>query len=249
MKRVAAIGIISLLCGCSGGGSNPPSQAVQPLTTQQMADLLASCVAPDLEQVRVLLDLLEGIADTQSLPPGFDFSINLNGSLSWSLPVDLDDDRQPETTASGSIHFENSRGQTIIPFNILNPPRTLQDLLAGLGDGDVLVLDFRLAPVRDGIQGSGTITTSFARGAIDSVGGDGELDSDACNFTFQFDGLALNDLRGPYPNGTVEFTVDDGRRELSGKIDFDGTAQAVAELDGEMFQIDFSGPRVIVTPL
>ena len=248
MKSVAAIGIVSLLCACSGGGSGPPQQA-QPLTTQQTADLLASCVAPDLEQVRVLLDLLQEIADTQSLPADFDFSINLNGTVSWSLPVDLDGDGRTDTTVGGSIHFENERGQTIIPFSIANPPRTLQDLLAGLGNGDALVLGYRLNPANDGISGTGTITTGFQRGTIDSVDGDGEFDSDACTFTFAFDGLTLNDLRGPHPTSTVEFTVDDGRRKVSGRIDYDGTAQAIAELNGEMFQVDFSGRQVVVTPL
>ncbi|MCZ6786478.1 MAG: hypothetical protein O7E54_04860 [Planctomycetota bacterium] len=249
MKRVASIGIVSLLCACSGGGSNPPPAGAQPLTTQEATDLLSSCVAPDLEQVRVLLDLLQGIADTQSLPDDFDFSINLNGTVSWSLPVDLDGDGRADTMADGSFHFENAGGRTIIPFNIFNPPRTLQDLLAGLGNGDALVLDFRLTPGDDGIHGSGTITTAFQRGTIDSVSGDGEFESDACTFTFEFDGLTLDDLRGPYPTGIVDFTVDDGQREVSGKIDFDGTAQAIAELNGEMFQVDLSGRQVVVTPL
>ena len=248
MKRVAIIGIVSLLCACSGGGSSPPQEA-QPLTTQQTADLLANCVAADLDQVLILLDLLQGFADTQSLPADFDFSINLNGSVSFSLPVDLDRDGRADTTAGGSIHFENDRGQRIIPFSIRNPPSTLQDLLAGLGNGDALVLDFRLTPVGDGIQGTGTITTGFQRGTIDSVEGNGEFESDACTLTFDFDGLTLGDLRGPYPTSTVEFTVDDGRGKVSGKIDYDGTTQAIAELNGEMFQVDFSGRQVVVTPL
>jgi len=234
------IGLTSLGCSSGGGGGSTSAQEDDtPPTLQETLATLQGCVAPDLEQVTAILNLLQELADGDELPEDFEISINLlAGGINFEYPVDLDEDGEPESTLGGVLTFRDVDGNATIPFDLSNLPETLEEALAQLDDGESVRIAYTVKSDDDGIDGSGVISAFFSEGMIDALSGDGSLRSDVCTFGFDLGTLALEDLMQEYPVADVTFSVDVDGVESTGRIKLDGTAAAQAYLNGFEFELD-----------
>ncbi|MEE8105755.1 MAG: hypothetical protein V3T86_09500 [Planctomycetota bacterium] len=236
-----AIALTSLGCGSSGG--DPAAQQNDtPVTFQETLQALQRCVAPDLEQVTAILQLLEELAQADSLPEELSISINLlAGGINFEYPVDLDGDGETDSTLGGLLTFRDADGNATIPFDLTNLPTTLEEALAQLDDDESVRINYTVMNEDDGISGSGVMSVAFADGMVSAVSGDGSITSDVCTFDFDLGTLALADLLQDYPVADVRFDINvDGARS-SGHIDLDGTSAARAYLNGFEFEFDLDG--------
>jgi hypothetical protein len=235
--------------GCSSGGGDGPAPEDTPPTLQETLATLQSCVAPDLEQVAALLQLLEELSSGEALPEDLEISINLlAGGINFEYPVDLDDDGEPESTLSGLLSFRDAEGNATIPFDLNNLPETLEDALGQLDNGESVRVAYNVKSNDDSIEGNGVISVLFAEGEVDGVSGDGSLQSDACTFGFDLGTLKLEDLLAEYPIADVTFSVEVDGEAADGRIELDGTDTATAFFNGFEFDIDLDDLRAPIAP-
>lgn len=235
--------ILALLCGC--GGSTPaPAAPVQGVAGERSASaqeesLLEDCIGPnivDLDEIQDLLrdlfgehDLDDVRGDERPYLPSLDdlnlpeYSLEgpelnlLRGSATWTLKVNIDEDRELEPLLKFTLRFEDERGNPVIPFSLTDPPEDLEQALEGIPDGTTLVIDWEFL---DLVDAQGQYRLTFNRGTITGISGTGSVGDDVCVLSFELTGLSLDDFMSEHPMFEAEFELETPNGKIVGTVNF-----------------------------
>ncbi len=210
----------------------------------QEESLLEDCIGPnivDLDEIQDLLRDLFGEHDLDDIRgddrPGDDrpylpslddlnlpeYSLEgpdldlLRGSATWTLKVNIDEDRELEPLLKFTVRFEDERGNPVIPFSLTDPPEDLEEALEGIPDGTTLVIDWEFL---DLVDARGHYSLTFNRGTITGISGTGSVGDDVCVLSFELTGLSLDDFMSEHPMFEAEFELETPNGKIVGTVNF-----------------------------